>query len=437
MTSSYIIIAAIILCIALSAFFSASEMAYSSCNMMRLEKAEEEGDKGASRAIKIANNFDRALSTILIGNNLVNIAASSLGSVLVFLLTGSDEDTWIATVVITLLVIIFGETMAKIVAKKNANRFAISNSFAVTFLMYLFYPVVALVVFLVNLITSRLKEEQSDDDEAVEELQSIIETAEDEEVIDKERSELVQAAIDFSDISVSEVMTARVDVEAIDIEDDKEAIDEFIAKTNFSRIPVYEGTIDNVIGTLSVTHYLKALIDDKNADLRSLLMPPCYIYKTVKLPDALDEFKQKKQHMMVVSDEYGGTLGVVTMEDVLEEIVGEIWDDTDEIDPEIIERKDGEYELDGDLAISELIELMDLNEDEFDAESETVGGWTMEQFGGFPKEGDTFDYENISVKVLSMDERRVEKILVRKLNDEELAAKQAAQETADSVEKQA
>jgi len=415
MTSSYIIIAAIILCIALSAFFSASEMAYSSCNMMRLEKAEEEGDKGASRAIKIANNFDRALSTILIGNNLVNIAASSLGSVLVFLLTGSDEDTWIATVVITLLVIIFGETMAKIVAKKNANRFAISNSFAVTFLMYLFYPVVALVVFLVNLITSRLKEEQSDDDEAVEELQSIIETAEDEDVLDKDQSELVQNAIDFPDTSVSEVMTARVDVEAIDIDDDRDTINQIIAKTPYSRIPVYRESIDNIIGILSVTKYLKALTDDPNAEIEPMLNPPVYIYKTVKLPSALNDFKENKQHLMIVSDEYGGSLGVVTLEDVLEQIVGEIWDDTDVIEQDVIQRADGDYEIGGDLPIYDFLDLFHLNEDEFEAESETVGGWTMENFGGFPEPGDSFLYKDLSIKVLAMDGRRVDRVLVERV----------------------
>lgn len=410
-----LVIVLVLLCIALSAFFSASEMSYSSCNSIRLERLRDEGSARAGAAVRILERFDDALSAILIGNNLVNIAASSLCSVLVILLTGSDERTWLATVVITVLIIIFGETIPKITAKKNANRLALRNAYAVRALTLILKPLIRLVVALTNLLTRPLRDEAvEDEDEAVEELQSIIETAEDEEVLDEDQSELVQAAIDFSEIAASEVMTARVDVQAIDIDDDWDEILAVIEDAPYSRLPVYEDSIDNVIGVLYLNHFLKAMTEDGRADIRSLLMPPCYVYKTVKLPAVLNALRRARQHLAIVSDEYGGTLGVLSMEDVLEQIVGEIWDETDTVEPEVIERAEGEYELDGDMTIADFLELLGLDEDEFEAESDTVGGWTVERFGAFPQPGDSFRYEDLTLKVLAMDGRRVERVLVRR-----------------------
>lgn len=405
----------IFLCLCLSNFCSASEMAFSSCNVMRLEGARDGGSKRAKAAVYIAEHFDDALSAILIGNNLANIGASSLASVAVILVTGEDEYTWLATIILTLLVIIFGETMPKISAKKNANRTSLKNAYVVRTMMIIFYPLVWLVVSLINLMTRGIKPADSDDasDEAVEELQSIIETAEDEDVLDEDQSELVQAAIDFSETSAFEVMTARVDVQAIDIEDDWEEILAIVEDAPFTRLPVYEGSIDNVIGILYLNHFLKALADDGRADVRKLLMPPCYVYKTMKLPAVLNTLRKAKQHLAIVSDEYGGTLGVVSMEDVLEQIVGDIWDESDVVEHEVVQREESEYELDGAMILSDFLELVGLNEDDFDAESNTVGGWTLEMFGGFPKEGDSFSFRNMTVTVLAMDGRRVERVLVK------------------------
>lgn len=405
----------IFLCLCLSNFCSASEMAFSSCNVMRLEGARDGGSKRAKAAVYIAEHFDDALSAILIGNNLANIGASSLASVAVILVTGEDEYTWLATIILTLLVIIFGETMPKISAKKNANRTSLKNAYVVRTMMIIFYPLVWLVVSLINLMTRGIKPADSDDasDEAVEELQSIIETAEDEDVLDEDQSELVQAAIDFSETSAFEVMTARVDVQAIDIEDDWDEILAIVEDAPFTRLPVYEGSIDNVIGILYLNHFLKALADDGRADVRKLLMPPCYVYKTMKLPAVLNTLRKAKQHLAIVSDEYGGTLGVVSMEDVLEQIVGDIWDESDVVEHEVVQREESEYELDGAMILSDFLELVGLNEDDFDAESNTVGGWTLEMFGGFPKEGDSFSFRNMTVTVLAMDGRRVERVLVK------------------------
>ena len=413
--STVLVFVGIFLCLCLSNFCSASEMAFSSCNVMRLENARDDGSKRAMIAVYITEHFDDALSAILIGNNLANIGASSLASVAVILVTGGDEYAWLATVILTALVIIFGETMPKISAKKNANRTSLKNAYVVRAMMIIFYPLVWLVVSLIKLITMGMKPEatDADSDEAVEELQSIIETAEDEDVLDEDQSELVQAAIDFSETSALEVMTARVDVQAIDIEDDWDDILAIIEDAPFTRLPVYEGSIDNVIGILYLNHFLKAMADDGRADIRKLLMPPCYVYKTMKLPAVLNTLRKAKQHLAIVSDEYGGTLGVVSMEDVLEQIVGDIWDESDIVEHEVVQREKSEYELDGAMILSDFLELVGLNEDDVDAESNTVGGWTLEMFGGFPQEGDSFTYRNLTVTVLSMDGRRVERVLVK------------------------
>lgn len=412
--SDALVFVGIFLCLCLSAFCSASEMSYSSCSQMRLEGARDSGDKRGRLAVYITEHFDNALSAILIGNNLANICSSSLASVAVILITGSDGYAWVSTVVLTLLVIIFGETIPKICAKQNANKLALKYSYPVRFMMIIFYPLVWLVVAIINLITRGMKEEASDTpDEAVEELQSIIETAEDEAVLDEDQSELVQAAIDFSETSAMDVMTARVDVQAIDIEDDWEEILALVEDAPYTRLPVYEGGIDNVIGILYLNHFLKAMADDGHADIRKLLMPPCYVYKTMKLPAVLSQLRKAKQHLAVVTDEYGGMLGVVTMEDVLEQIVGDIWDESDTVAPEVVQHTDSEFELDGSMVLSDFLELVDINEDEVEAESNTIGGWTLEMFGAYPEPGDSFTYRNMTLTVLSMDGRRVGRVLVK------------------------
>ncbi|MEG1632803.1 MAG: hemolysin family protein [Oscillospiraceae bacterium] len=414
-------IAALIGLVMCSAFFSASEMAYSSANHMRLESAMESGSKSARAAVAIENHYDDALSAILIGNNMANIAMSSIASVVAILIAG-EEWTWLATLLVTVAVIIFGETVPKIIAKKNANRFALRFAYVIRALMIILKPVVFIVVGLIKLITIPLKGEARDGDDsgaAVEELQSIIETAEDEDVIDEDRSELLQAALDFNEISASEAMTARVDVVAIDIDDDWDEILDTIERTPFTRLPVYEDSIDNIIGFLYLNHFLKAIVDCEHPDIRALLMEPLYVYKTIKLPQVLSELRRAKKHLAVVTDEYGGTLGVISMEDVLEQIVGDIWDETDEVENEVVQRDDGEYELDGDMSVSDFLELLELSEESFDFESETVGGWTTELFGTFPEEGSSLEYEGLHITVLSMDGLRVERILVKPAQKEE------------------
>ncbi len=410
-----LLIAGIVLCVMFSALFSASEMALSSANRVRIENEAEEGNRRAASALKLIDNFDDSLGAILIGNNLVNIAASSMSSVLVIILTGSDKLTWIATVVITLLVIIFGETMPKITAKQNATRFSLKIAPFVRLLSIILKPLVKAVVWLVGVLSPKKKaDEDDDDDESIEELATIIETAEDEGVLDEDQRELLIAALDFADISAYEVMTARVDLDAIDIEDSMEEIMELINSTPFTRLPVYEDSIDNIIGVLHLNDLLKELSMNDHADIRSILMEPVFVYRTTKLPQVLQALREANQHMAIVTDEYSGTDGVITMEDVLEEVVGEIWDENDLVEEEIVIKNEREYELDGDLNIYDFLEIVGMDEDDYesDYDSETVGGWVMEMLERFPVVGDEVRYENFTLKVIEAEERRVDKVLL-------------------------
>ena len=420
--STWIYVAAMIVLLCGSAFFSASEMALSSANRMRLSSAAEDGNAAAATACKVIDKYEKALSAILIGNNLCNIGSDSIVTLLGITLLGDRYSGWVSvltTVLVTVIIIIFCESAPKIAAKKNANSMAMGTAGFIRFLMIILSPVIFLVTQLIRLITLPLKGEVREGDpeeEAAAELQSIIETVEDEGVIDEDRSELLRSALDFSEIAVMDVMTARVDVEALDIDDDWRELLLSGEELPFSRIPVYEDSIDNIIGVLYLNHFFKALLADPNADIRSHLMKPLYIYKTVKLPDVLAQLRKSQQHLAIVTDEYGGTLGIVTLEDVLEEIVGDIWDETDEVETEVVERPDGAYEVDGDLPIGDFAELLGVSEESLKTDSATAGGWTIEKFGSFPKTGDTVESDGLHATVLAMDEdgHRVEKILVQK-----------------------
>lgn len=408
-------IVAAIACLALSAFFSASEMALSSANRIRLSNLADGGNHPARAALRLIDRFDDALSAILMGNNFVNIALSSLGAVIAIATLG-EQYTWLATAIVTVAVVILGETIPKILAKKNANRLLPAIAPLLRFLSIILKPLIALTVFLAHLLTKPLKGEDAgeDEDAAVEELQSIIETAEDEDVIDEDRSELLLSALDFDEISASEVMTARVDMEAVDIEDSWDEIYKTLCNSTHSRIPVYEGSVDNIIGVLHLNRFFRAMLVRRRPVIRSMLKKPCFVYKSTKLPAVLEQLREARQHLAVVTDEYGGVLGIVSMEDVLEEIVGDIWDETDEIEEEAVEKADGSWELDGDMSIGDFTELLELDEDAFETESSTVGGWVLERFGAFPEAGQSFVWENLGVTVLAMDGRRVDKVLIVK-----------------------
>ena len=408
---------ALVVLIALSAFFSASEMSYSSANRLRLENAAEDGSRRARAAVGILDHYDRALSAILIGNNLVNIASSSLGSVIVILLAG-EQWTWVSTVVLTLLVIIFGETMPKIVAKQNANGIALHNAYVIRALSIVLYPVIWLVVGLVHLITRPLRGDTGDGDPeeaASQELQSIIETAEDEDVLDEDRSELLRSALDFSDISASEAMTARVDMVAIDIDDDWDEILRVIDESTYSRLPVYSDSVDNIIGFLYLNRFFKAMMDGRPEDLRAQLIPPCFVYKTTRLPDVLAKLRREQKHLAVVTDEYGGTLGVITMEDVLEELVGDIWDESDEVRDDFVQVGRGTYIVSGDMNVFEMLEELGEDDRSFESDYNTAGGWAMEMLGHIPEAGEQYGYRDLVVTVSEVEEQRILSLRVERI----------------------
>ena len=414
-------IVAFLLLLALSALFSASESAFSECNRLRIESAAETGKRSAATALKLLDRFDSTIDAILLGNSLANILAVSVACVACVETYGSTRWMWLYAVGALVLIVLFGEALPRLIAGKNANSLTLSLAKPVRVLTIIVTPFSWTLGRLAKLLTLPMRgEEQPEGDEAaVEELQSIIDTAEDESVLTEGRSELLKSALEFSELSASEAMTARVDVDAIDIDDDWDDIIAEIEGSTHSRLPVYEDSIDNIIGFLYLNHFLKALTDDPHPDIRAMLMEPLYVYKTIKLPQVLAELRHAKKHLAIVTDEYGGTLGVISLEDVLEQIVGEIWDETDEVETEVVEKAEGEYELDGDMTISDFLELVGLDEDDFECESDTVGGWAIEMFGRFPDPGESFDYDGLTVTILAMDKQRVDKVLVHRHETEQ------------------
>lgn len=430
----YIIV--ILVMIVLSAFFSASEISFNASNKMRLKKNAEAGSKVSAMAYRISESFTSALSAILIGNNLANIAASTSATVIAMSLllragaTNSDSlASVLSTVIMTLLILIFGEIVPKIVAKNNADTMVLWFAYPIRILTYILYPLVWLTMGIVKLL-SKLWGKDNNDGPTVteEELSSIIDTVEEEGVIDEDKGDLLQSTLEFRDTTVEEVMTPRIDMLAFDIQDDSEEIRTLIEDSHFSRIPVYEDSIDNVIGILYLNHYYRRAIDTPNMssdDMRALLMEPCFLHKTMKLPAALAVLRERKTHIAVIVDEFGGTLGIVTMEDILEELVGDIWDETDEIVSEFVKTGDNTYEVSGDMNIDDFFWEIEYEPRDFECEYTTMGGWAIERLNADPHVGDSFTDEDethtLYVVVSEMDDMRVTKltVLVRQRADAE------------------
>lgn len=412
----------IILMLILSAFFSGSEISFNASNKLRLKKSAEAGHGTAALAYKISENFTAALSAILIGNNLANIAASSVTTIIIIdILDGlglgesaNSIASLIATVVMTVIILIFGEIIPKILAKQHADTVVCWVAYPVRILTFILYPIVFIVMLIVNLLRKLWGRDNGDNAPTVteEELSSIIDTVEEEGVIDEDKSELLQSTLEFPDTTVEEIMTPRIDLVSIDIDDDPDSINEVIEDSHYSRIPVYEDSIDDIIGILYLNHYYKNAVSSVKISLREMLMPACFIHKTMRLPAALNVLRDKQTHIAVVVDEYGGTLGVVTMEDILEELVGDIWDESDEIVSMITRTGENTYEVNGDMNIDDFFENIDMPVKDFQCEYSTVGGWAVEMLDADPHIGDTFTFENIFVVVSEMDDLRVTKLTV-------------------------
>ena len=406
---SYILL---VILIALSAFFSASETAYTTVNKIRLQNYVDAGSKKAKTALFIAENYDRTLTTILIGNNIVNIGASSIATLLFVKLFGPSGAA-ISTAVMTILILIFGEVLPKSFAKESSEKFALAFSRPLRILMTLFWPVVFLFIQLKKVAKhiSPIKEEETPT-VTEQELKFIVESIEDEGVLEKQESELVQHALEFDEKTVQEVLTPRVDMTTLDIEDDLQTNIGLVLTERFSRIPVCRGTSDRIIGILHTKDLLEALVRGDAIDLASMVQPAFFVYKTKKLSSLLADFKRNKTHVAIVTDDYGGTVGMVTMEDLLEELVGDIWDEDEEIIRDFVRIDSQHFLISGDLTIRDLFDQLDLPFSNLESNHTSCGGWALEALGHIPQAGEAFQFKNMTLTIQEMDDQRVKKLSV-------------------------
>lgn len=423
MTLSIIIM---IVCLVFAAFFASAETAYNMTNESRfLKKVEEDGGLVYRLAYKIKSNYNFTITTILIGTNVANNLLTVLATTMVIqLLAGMSENiaATLTTLIVTIVHLILGEVGPKSIASSRGEGMAYLYAIPLYTVMIILSPVAWLLNRLIALVTLIFKNSEPTS-VTTDELASIIETSEEEGGMDEERSELLQSAIDFNETNIKEIMIPRVDMVAIDIDDGIDAALEAALEHGFSRIPVYENSIDNIIGILVVQKLYKKLIDTekKDIDLRSMLVEPYFIHMTVKLPDALDILREERTHIMVVLDEFGGTAGIVSMEDILEELVGDMWDEDEEAEHDIVEVAEDLYTVEGDMNVFDFFDALDIDTIDFKSEYTTVGGWAIEMLEGFPEEKASFDYKNITVTIESIEEHRITKLsaVVREAEDQE------------------
>ena len=403
-----------------SAFFSGTEIAYTSLSKLKMKRDSENPSTVQKLVGFIYNHYDCALSTVLVGNNLVNIGATSVATVvavnLAVRLDGriSDETaSSIVTLIMTVLILIIGEITPKMVARRCSEAIARIAAWPLLVLMILFFPVVWVSTGIVNLFSHLWKKDEQSVTITEEELENILDTAEDEGVIDESETELLQSALEFTDLDAADILTPRIDVIGFELHDSMDYILSTIAETQFSRYPVYERTIDHVVGILYVKHLLKELVDNKDVQLTDLLLEPVYIPKTMKLHEIMDEFRSHQSHMVIVADEYGGIMGIVTMEDVLEQLVGEIWDENDDIVNDWQELDEHRWECSGDMNLTEFFDNLDLDDDKLESDCATVGGWATENIGSMPAAFDSFDYLQYTILVKHVDENhRISRLLI-------------------------
>lgn len=398
--------------VALSAFFSSSEITFARANKKRAEKDAENGDRRAGRIKYIQDNYTRSLSTILVGNNLVNIAASSVATLFFVTLLGMGEsgEVW-ATVLTTVLLIIFGETMPKIIAADRPDSLARLFAAPLKLCMILFKPLVEGVSFLVNKLspiwTPREKTPQTTPDE----LRIILEDAEEQGVFTEEEGELIDNAIEFSDTMAMEVMTSRVDILAVDVDNPPEIMDSEMLR--HSRLPVYKGTVDNIIGILPVKTFMKYRMLGYDTPVSEMLVEAIYVHKTRMISSIIREFRKRHLQMAVVLDEFGGTMGILTMEDIMEEIVGEIFDERDDVEEECVEVGENSHQINGGMNIYDMFDAVEYEPPkEFSTHYTTAGGWATEVLDKFPVAGDSFTYDRLKVTVLEASPHRVDTLKI-------------------------
>ena len=404
-----IVIGLLILC---SSFFSCIETAFSCVSTARLKNEESKGNKKAKNALFITENFDKALTTILIGNNVVNLGCSSLATVLCMNIFQNFAAA-ISTGLTTILVLTFGEIIPKCIGKEKSEAVALNTAIILKGLMIVLTPLSFLFIAIKTGALKLLNIRNDSPTVTEDELKYIIEHSENEGVLEEEESEMVQSALEFDEKSAFEVLTPRVDMLALDIDDDFETNKNKILTERYSRVPVYKENLDNILGILYTRDYLEELIDGKTPDIKLLINDAFFTYKSRKLSALMNDLRKNQVNMAIVTDEYGGTLGIVTMEDLIEEIVGEIYDEDEDIEKEYTKLRENCYFVSGDLEFDQLLELTDREDFNNDTESHTVGGFIFEHMGRIPKEGDKFEIDGLSFEVYKVEERRIISAIVK------------------------
>ena len=402
----------LILLLFLSAFFSSAETAFSSANKIRLKNYVDEKRKGSKNALMITENFDKGLSTILVGNNVVNIGAATISAKLATDIFGAGTGMIINTVVMTTLVLIFGEILPKSYAKENAESFALKISGILSILMKMLAPITTVFIALKNQISKMITSKEYVPLVTEEELKVMVDISEEEGVIDKKEKDLVHSALDFDEIVVGEILTPRIDMVAVEVYDDHEEILNMFLQERFSRVPVYEDTTDNIIGILSEREFLSCLVQNKTFEVRDLLRKPMFVVESLKISSLLPELQKNKTHMAVVIDEFGGTEGLITMEDILEEIVGEIWDEHDEKVSIMNQIDENTYQLSADFSLTDFCGLMKVPIP--DSSYHSLGGWVVERIEKIPTVGEEIHYHHLTITVHQMDGKRIRQLVVKK-----------------------
>lgn len=403
----------IVILIACSSFFSATETALNSANRIRLKNMADNGSRAAQRTLDILAKYDKALTTILIGNNIVNIACSSIATILAIALVGEQYGSLVSTIVVTLVVLIFGEVMPKSLAKDHAEQFAMLSSGVISFLMLIFTPFSAFFILLKNGM-AKLFRGNDTVSMTEEELKVMIDEIEDEGVLEKQESNLVRSALEFDEITVDEIITPRVRITAVEIGENTEEVRRRFLKEEYSRMPVYEKTLDNIVGIITEKEFFKQYEKNKDFTVRSIMQETLYLPQMQKLSEVFRTMQKQKCHMSVVLDQHGGTLGIVTMEDILEELVGEIWDESDEVRSPVTAVGSNVYEVYGEVSLNSLrryFEARDISV-ELESTAHTVAGWVLGLFGSIPKSGDTTETDDLTVTVLEAAELRVNRVRI-------------------------
>ena len=403
-----------------AAYFAVAETAFASASRNKIKTAADRGDSRAETALYVLDHFDRAISTLLIGTNIVHIAAASLVTVAVTRLWGLNAVS-ISTIVTTIVVFFAGEMLPKSIAKKYPERLSKATAPSLRFFMLLFWPVSSLLT-LIGRGAAALTKGDPEISVTEDELYDIIEDMTEEGSLDEEQGDLISSALQFGEVTVESILTPRVDLEAIDIEDSLEEILSQVKSQNHSRLPVYEKSIDNIIGILQIRRFIKSYLrEGQSLDLRALLDEPFFIHQSTNIDELLPLMSKNRANMAVVTDNYGGTLGIVTVEDILEELVGEIWDEDDVVEEPIVSLGEGVVLADADESVSDVMEQLDYEDPDGDEElvNTRMGEWAFEQFTSIPRVGDSFRYHELEITVSAMEHNRIRKLKVSLLPREE------------------